>query len=377
MSISSCNKIIVDTLALEHNFQQIQRTVGPNTCVMAMVKSDGYGHGMVSSAAAFGRAGCTTFGVAELGEGVALRESGCSGEILTFVGFEHKYIDYLFSCELTPVIFSRTDLEAVSSAAEKKRKTLRLYIKFDCGMSRLGFKPDEAEKLLAWIKKQRYLNILGFITHFPASDDRGSRTTSEVFRQFCGACGTVAEKEGFTRSACNSGGTLYFSEAHGEMVRNGIALYGYYPDGGSGRASAPDGELRPAMSFASRILQINNVSAGSGISYGHTYIAERDMKLAVLPVGYSDGYMRTMSNRAEVLIRGRRAPVRGRICMNLCMADVSEIDGAAAGDEVILLGKQGNETIDADEIGGWCDTISYEILCAFGNNNERRNAERK
>jgi alanine racemase len=155
------------------------------------------------------------------------------------------------------------------------------------------------------------------------------------------------------------------------MVRVGISLYGYYPEGRAGRNGTADKGLRPVMSCLTRIIQVKTVAAGSGISYGHTYITDHETKLAILPIGYSDGLHRSLSNRAEVLIRGRRAPIRGRICMNMCMADISAIQEAAVGDEVVILGSQGTETIDADQIGEWSDTISYEVLCALGNNNQR------
>ncbi len=178
--------------------------------------------------------------------------------------------------------------------------------------------------------------------------------------------------DGFLTSSCNSGGALYFPAMHGSIVRSGIALYGYYPNGSAGRDEAGEKAFKPAMRFSTRVLQINRIKAGAGISYGHTFIAERDMELAVLPVGYSDGYPRMLSNRAEVLIAGRRAPIKGRVCMNLCMVDVTDIPDIAQGTEAVLLGSQGDDCIDADEIASWCGTISYEILCSLGNNNKRR-----
>ena len=341
--------------------------------MMAMIKSDAYGHGMTTAAQAFADAGCRIFGVAELGEGVDLRESGCRGDILIFLGFDHCYIDYIVSHELTPIVFSREDLVALSQAAVRGGRNVSFYLKYDCGMSRLGFKPEETGSLLAQIGALKNITLRGMVTHFPSSDDRVSENTHLVHKRFSMIRDMVGEGESLVFSACNSGGTLYFADAHENMVRCGIALYGYYPDGAAGRPGEGSQGLRPAMSYTTRVLQVNKIAAGAGVSYGHTYIAERDMKLAVLPVGYSNGYMRALSNRAQVIIRGQRVPIRGTVCMNMCMADVTDIDGVSAGDEVVLLGSQGNETIDADEIGTWCTTISYEILCALGNNNERVN----
>ena len=156
-----------------------------------------------------------------------------------------------------------------------------------------------------------------------------------------------------------------------EMVRPGISLYGYYPDGRAGQERAFGERLVPAMSYVSQVLQVKTVPAGTGVSYGHTYITPCESRLAIIPVGYEDGYFRSLSNRGEVLIRGCRAPIRGRICMNICIADVTGIHGVEAGDDVVLMGTQGRESITADEIAGWVGTISYEVLCLIGNNNER------
>jgi alanine racemase len=155
------------------------------------------------------------------------------------------------------------------------------------------------------------------------------------------------------------------------MVRPGISLYGYYPDAEVGVRRALGERLVPAMSFTTQVILVKTVPAGSGVSYGHTYITPSEMRLAVLPVGYEDGYLRSLSNLAEVLIKGRRAPVRGRICMNMCMVDITGIDGVEPGEEAVLLGVQGQDAITADEIAAWAGTISYEVLCLIGNNNER------
>ena len=358
MTISFFNKVVIQTELLQDNFRLLDELTGPQTDIMAMVKSDAYGHGLEVSAAAFAKGGCQKFGVAEIGEGIALRNSGCSGDILVFLGFDSRYVDDFFSHDLTPVLFTREDITSIASLAQQKDKIIPIYLKFDCGMSRLGFKPHEAPELFSLIDGYSQVKLAGIINHFPCSDDRRSRSSHDIYRLFSQIVETTSGTKIPAVSACNSGGILYFPEAHGELVRAGISLYGYCPDG-------------EAMSFVSRVLQINEVSRGAGISYGHTYIAEYDMKLAVLPVGYSNGYPRAVSNRAEVLINGKRAPIRGRVCMNLCMADVTAINDVNVGDEVVLLGSQGNQNIDADEIARWSNTISYEILCSLGNNNQR------
>ncbi len=371
MGISSLSRVLVNPAALGHNYRLISKRAGERVRVMGMVKSDGYGHGLVTAADAFARAGCTTFGVAEIAEGVALRESGCTGDIFILLGFDHVHIDYLFSHNLTPVIYNLQDLQQLSSAAKIRNEVIAVHLKFDCGMKRLGFEPAEAEGLREVLGAMETIKLTGIMSHFPCSDDRSSVSSTEVYRLFSGLFDVFDNTPGLVRSICNSGGTLYYPESHNEMVRPGISLYGYYPDGASGRENNAGETLEPAMHFSTRVLQVRDVARGSGISYGYTYRAEHDMKLAVLPVGYSNGYFRTLSNRAEVLIKGQRAPIRGRICMNLCMVEVTGITGVQQGDEVVLLGSQADDRIDADELAGWSDTISYEILCSIGNNNQR------
>lgn len=364
------NRVVIDPAALAHNYRCLMSRSAPGVRLMAMVKSDAYGHSMTRVAKLLGDHGCNLFGVAEMAEGVALRDSGCDGEIYTFLGFDPLDLDFLFSHDLTPVVFTIEDLERISEAQKRRGAKIDLHLKFDCGMSRLGFSPSEAAQVFA---KCRSLAIepVGIMSHFPCSDDRRSNNSAQVSEVFYHIDHHDPARRPLVKSICNSGGLLYQTASHGDMVRIGISLYGYYPDGSIGRKADDDQGLRPAMRCLSRIIQVKTVAAGSGISYGHTYIADREMKLAVLPFGYSDGYFRSMSNRAEVLIRGQRAPIRGRICMNMCMADISTIEGVEVGDEVVLLGSQGSETIDADEIGEWSGTISYEVLCALGNNNHR------
>ena len=368
--MTSFNKVIVDPAALIHNYHYLVGKTAPGVSLMAMVKSDAYGHSMTQVANLLGTSGCSLFGVAEVSEGVALREAGCNGEIFIFLGFDSCDVDYLFTHKLTPVVFTIEDLELISETQNKRNTDLKLYLKFDCGMSRLGFSPAEGAEVF---ERCRALAIkpFGIMSHFPCSDDRQSGNSELVADTFYQIGDHHSSAQPLVRSICNSGGLLYQPGSHGDMVRIGISLYGYYPDGRKGREAVFDQGLRPAMKCTTRIIQIKMVGPGTGISYGHTYITERETRLAVLPIGYSDGYFRTMSNKAEVLIQGRRAPIRGRICMNMCMADISGIKNVAVGDEVVLLGSQGNETIDADEIGSWGDTISYEVLCALGNNNHR------
>lgn len=362
---SSFNRVFIDCEALGHNFDLLRRNAA-EAGFLAMVKADAYGHGMVECSRHLEAKGCRMFGVAELREAVLLRQSGISSEIFSMIGFDHNDAGYFCEFDITPIVYDVPSLEALSRAAVKSGKTLPVHLKVDTGMNRLGVYLDGLQELLDNVKLLPGLRLGGIASHFPRADDRDSGSTAESLARFAEFRGLVPEETMY--HIANSGGILYFPESRCDMVRSGISLYGYYPEG---RENVEEGGLRPVMSFTTRVLQVKNVPAGSGVSYGHTYITERPTVLAVLPVGYEDGFSRLLSNCGEVLIRGKRAVVRGRICMNLCMVDVTDIEGAAAGDEVVVLGSQGDERITADEIAARTGTISYEVLCMIGNNNER------
>jgi len=336
-----------------------------------MVKGDGYGHGMVEAAGAFFEAGCRTFGVAELCEGVKLRQAGLEGEIFVMVGFLPEQAGHFFTSELTPVVFSSEAIHLLSDTAVALGREIGVHLKLDCGMSRLGVMPEEIDGFASLIRTLPGIRLAGLLSHFPEADNTNSPGTAQAFAVFSEACGRLSHEFTGIRHIANSGAVLNFPETVCDMGRSGIALYGYSPDGRAGNAGSGGARLRPAMTFSTRIAMVKEVPAGSGISYGRTYVTTRHTRLAVLPVGYEDGYPRCLSGSGEVLIHGRKVPLLGRICMNLCMADITDVEGVRAGDEAVLLGEQGDEKITADEIAAKAGTISYEILCMLGNNNER------
>ena len=370
-STRSFNQISVDPSALQANFRILQQKVGKNVRVMAMVKADAYGHGMVESASSFAKAGCDSFGVAEIQEGVELRCAGIQGQIFVLLGFQISQEQLFFDYDLTPVIFDFQALDLLSQAAVRRGKEIAVHLKVDCGMGRLGIMPSEFPGFLAHLERSPGISLAGIMSHFPMADDPSSRQTLEMFQRYKQVCAQASHRPLLLCHIANSGAVLYYPETCCDMVRLGISLYGYYPDGTHDKPHASGEKLVPAMSFTTQVIQVKSVPAGTGISYGHTFITGKETRLAVLPVGYADGFLRTLSNKAQVLIKGQRARIIGRICMNLCMADISGIEGVKAGDQVVILGSQGTETITADEIAAWMGTISYEVLCLFGNNNER------
>lgn len=371
LSSRSFNQVSIDSSALQVNFRILQQRVGRDIRVMAMVKADGYGHGMVEAATNFTRAGCDCFGVAEISEGISLRRAGIGGQIFVLLGFLPSQEQFFFDYDLTPVIVDHQALELLSQAAVRNGKRLAVHLKVDCGMGRLGIMPSELQEFLTHLGACPGLSLAGIMSHFPMADDPASRQTLAMYQHFKELCEQSLKVPPALCHIANSGAALYFPETFCDMVRPGISLYGYYPDGAKGRTDEGAATLVPAMTFTTQVVQVKSVPAGTGISYGHSFITDQKTRIAVLPVGYADGFLRTLSNKAQVLIKGQRARILGRICMNLCMADISAIQGVKTGDQVVLLGSQGTETITADEIAEWMGTISYEVLCLFGNNNER------
>lgn len=371
LNTHSFNQVVISREALCHNYRLLQRRAGQQR-ILAMVKADAYGHSMLEVAEILSSIGCTDFGVAEVCEGVCLRQSGIEGNIFIFLGFAPSNVPLLFDHQLTPVIYDLKSAQALSEEAQRRRETITVHLKVDCGMTRLGIYPEELNAFATALSKLPGVVLEGVASHFPRSDEQDSDHTLRQLERFSALRYQRSESCAEVWHTANSGGILYFPKSRCDMVRAGIALYGYYPDGFSDKALQAPPQLQPVMSFVTRVLQVKSVPAGVGISYGHTYTTDCECRIAVLPVGYEDGLSRSLSNVGEVLIGGERASIRGRICMNLCMVDVTHIDEVKAGDEVVILGKQGCEQISADEIAGWMESISYEVLCLFGNNNERK-----
>ncbi len=372
---TSFNIVKINGTALQKNYSIIQKRAGAGTPVMAMVKADAYGHGMVLAAKAFEKAGCRIFGVAELREAVLLRQAGIQGDVYVTIGFAGEDAGLIFQYNLIPVIYGYEAAQALSAKAVELGREIAVHIKVDSGMSRLGIFPADISTFLDTVSNLQGIKIAGLMSHFPEADNPASPSTLKNFESFAAACKVLKDKFGGICHIANSGAVLNFPDTHCDMVRAGIALYGYHPAGRVEPDNSPAGSLIPAMSFSSRILQVKTLPAGTGISYGHIFRTQRQTRLAVVPVGYEDGYSRSLSNKGQVLVHGHRVPIRGRICMNMCMVEVSGLDEVRAGDEVVLLGRQGRENITADDIAEGMGSISYEVLCLLGNNNQREYIE--
>lgn len=374
MAATSYNTILIDLSALVANFKAIQGSVGPGAQVLAMVKSDAYGHGLIQAAKALAAVGASHFGVAEIEEGIALRQAGISGTVLVFLGSEDA--EALIVHQLTPVVFDLGNLECLAAQASRRQASIGVHLKIDVGMGRFGILPAEVPAFTAAIRNLPGIHLAGILSHFPQADQDAGMTCRQ--NQEFGRLHEAIDQAGgpgggVVAHIANSAAIMGCPESIHNLVRPGIALYGCYP--ADTPACLAQLDLAPVMSFQTVILQIKEVPAGYGVSYGHLHVTQRPSRLAVLPVGYADGYLRSLTGQAQVLIRGQRAPVCGRICMNACVVDITDIPAAQVGDPVVLMGKQAGPAaigeISAAEIAGWMKTIHYEVLCLFGNSNQR------
>lgn len=355
----------VDLSALLHNLGQVRKCVGINCRILAVVKANAYGHGAAPVASALAAAGVSMLGVAWVQEGIELRKSGVRLPILIMAGATAEEMGAVLSHRLTPVLYDPAQVLALERLARKRNRRVKVHIKIDTGMGRLGVSSKgQVQDLVNALHRSPHLVAEGAMTHM-AEDGLEHRAFTQqqlaLFQQTL----DLFKKEGINipiRHSANSSMTLDHPEAHFEMVRPGIMLYGYLPS----RNLARPVDLKPAMTLKTRILHLKQVSKGTSISYGRTFIAQKESLIVILPVGYADGLPRLLSNKGHVLIHSRRFPIVGRVCMDMTMVDVTGCEDVRVGDEVTLIGCQGQEAIGADEIASQAGTIAYEILCGIG-----------
>jgi alanine racemase len=356
----------IDLDALTHNIGEVRSRIGGGLRTMLVVKADAYGHGAVEVSRVAVAGGIDMLGVATLHEGIELRQAGIDAPVLILSPPMEDETDGIVEYDLSCTVPSLAIARAISRAARARGGSALVHVEVDTGMGRSGVILDEALPFVAAVSKLPDLTLEGVFTHFPSSDDDPDYTESQV-RSFCTLLDRLARKgvEVPIRHAANSGAILGVPSSFGSplnMVRPGIVVYGLRPS-----LPASDGfALAPVMSFKSRIAQLRELPAGHPVSYGRTYTTPRALRVAVVPVGYGHGYSWRLSNSAEVLIRGYRAPVVGRVTMDVTMVDIDAIPAAAVGDEVVLFGSQGTETITVDEVAARVGTINYEVICGIG-----------
>lgn len=353
--------IEIDKSALLYNHDRI-RTLLPNGCaVMAVVKADAYGHGATEVASLLSdRVEC--FGVASVYEAMELRKNGIENDILILGGTEEELFPELAEYDIMPSIFDLRAAEALSAAAVGKKAGC--FIAIDTGMSRIGFSDDQTG--FECVKKAAELSnieIKGIFSHFARADEADKTSALDQLSRFAGFVGRL-EAAGISvgrRCLSNSAGIMELDAAF-DMVREGIILYGIYPSDEVDRSRI---SLHPVLSLRTRVELVKSVPAGTGVSYGHICVTERATKIATLCAGYADGVPRLLSNCGSVLLRGKRAPIIGRVCMDQMMVDVTDIPGVEAGDVATIIGRDGDAYISVDEIADEAQTISYEILCSL------------
>jgi alanine racemase len=353
----------IDHRALRWNLRQIRALVGPRVKILSMVKANGYGHGAVAVAKTLADAGTDAFGVATVEEGMELRGARIAQPILVLAGVYLEQLEQFVKNRLTPVIHEVGTLKALDRQLQRSNETLAVEIEIDTGMGRIGFPATEIKAWLPVLARCKAVKLQGVFSHFSDAERANERVTrkqlvffNQVLRLLAGA--RVIHQ---TSHMAKSAALITEPNSHFSMVRPGLILYGMYP----ATALKKRIDLKPVLRWQTRIIQLKHVNAGTSIGYGRTFVAQRDSLIATLPVGYADGYRRLFSNRAQVLVRGKRAPVIGRVSMDLTTIDVTDIRNIQQGDEVVLLGRQGGAEIGADEIAGWANTISYEIFTSI------------
>jgi alanine racemase len=353
----------VDLGALEFNYRQIKKRIPKDVKLLAVVKADAYGHGAVPICLRLEKLGVEYLGVAIPEEGVELRRGGVRTPILVLGGIFGSEVDPIFRFRLTPVIFKKDSLRILSREAERRKRKVKVHLKVDTGMGRLGVPLNLWSDFLREVTRFPRIETEGILSHFAMTDEEKGFTRNQ-WRAFQEAV-KIARASGIGcpyLHMANSAILTTFPAYAAGLVRPGIMLYGSYPTPAF-RSLIP---LKPVMTLKTHIHFLKSVPAGTRISYGGMFEAKRKSLIATLPIGYADGYSHRLSNHGEVLIHGKRAPVVGKVCMDFIMVDVTHIRHVSVGDEVILMGRQGKEQITPEEIAEKINSISYEVLCSIG-----------
>jgi alanine racemase len=346
--------------AIAQNVKNIKKLIGEKKELMAVVKGNAYGHDILEVSPVVLENGATRLAVARLEEAIFLRKAGITVPILVLGLPLKQQTEFLVSYDITPAVCEFEIIEKLSESAVQMNKMTKIHLKVDTGMGRIGIFPYDVLRFIKRMKALKNVEIEGIFTHFSVADEKDKFYTEEQFRKFIEIL-TILEKEGIKipiKHVGNSATLLDLPHMWLDMVRPGIAIYGLYPS----KEVKKTINLIPAQQFKTKIVFIKELPLGESISYGRTYITKRRMRVASLPVGYADGYNRLLSNQGEVLVRGQRVPIIGRVCMDQCVIDVTNLTQVEIGDEVVLWGRQGEEMITVEEIAQKIRTINYEIV---------------
>ncbi|MBI5894180.1 MAG: alanine racemase [Deltaproteobacteria bacterium] len=350
----------IDLDAIRYNYLQLKKQLAEGVNILAVVKADAYGHGAVQAAKTLEEIGCRYFGVAILEEAVELRDAGIKSDILILGGIYNEQTADVIKYNLTPVVFDSETVISLNSAAKGK---IKIHVKIDTGMGRLGLLPNQVAGFFKGLKDLKNIEIEGVLTHLAEIDEDERGFSGGQMDLFLKAI-DIIKGMGFDplfKHIANSAATVNLPSTHFNLVRPGIMLYGSYPV----KILKKMIDLKPVMRLATRIIQIKKIPIGHSVSYGRQFVADRESIIATVPIGYGDGYPRHLSNKGEMLVRGARAKVAGVVCMDLTMLDVTDIKDVCEGDEVTVIGRDGGEEIAVEEIAEKAETIPYEILCGI------------
>ncbi|MFA6271557.1 MAG: alanine racemase [Patescibacteria group bacterium] len=357
----------IDSRALKYNLAKFRELTGPEVLLMPIIKSNAYGHGIVEVANILSDSGVDYLGVVNGTEALLLRNKALNNPILVLSYFEKRQIKELIERNIDLVVYDFDTAEEISKIASTLNIIAKIHIKVDTGTSRLGILAEEAADFVEKCSKLSMVEIIGVFTHFADSENNDWDFTNsqiEKFRNLLFSLQRMGIKIPIPHAAC-SAATLVSANTHFNMVRVGIATYGLWPSENNKitvRKKFPDFELQPVLSWKTRIIQIKHLPKGSLIGYGCSYKLKKDSMIAILPIGYNEGYSRQLSNKGTVLVGGKKCPVIGKVCMNLTIIDVSNVDSVAAGDEVTIIGRQGKQEITADQIAIDTKSINYEVV---------------
>lgn len=356
----------IDLDNLAHNIKEVRKNTKEDAMVTAVVKANGYGHGSVDIARTFLENGADRLAVAILTEGIEMRQAGIKEPLLILGYTPPTQYGKLFEYDLIQTIYNYEEAKILSNMAVELEKTVKIHIKIDSGMGRIGFLPNEKSiEDIVKISKLPNINIEGIYTHFAKADEKDKAYTKEQYKRFGEVLKALEENkvEIPIKHVSNSATIIDLPDFNLNMVRAGVMMYGLYPSNEVNKESI---KLKPAMTLKARISNLKTVDKGVGISYGQVFKTEKESKIATLPLGYADGFTRMLSGKAEVFINGQRADVVGNICMDQCMVDVSHIEDVKLGDEVIIFGHGKEEYPHVNEIAEKIGTINYEIVCMVG-----------
>ena len=344
----------IDLSAIGHNIGAIKEAMG--TDVMAIVKANAYGHGLVPVARAALSGGANALGVALLQEGLTLRSAGIESPIVVLGPALPDQANALINANLSQVVSDASQIEALAKAEKKENRAAQVHLKIDTGMGRVGTAPQNAPELAQQIADDPHLILEGLATHIAWECENLDHTRTQI-ACFTNCLAQMAHLKPRWRHVANSVTAVHVAQARFDLVRAGLLLYGIPPSGGAGNLC-----LRPALSLHARITQVRGLLPGQKLSYGGTFTVQRPSRIALLPLGYADGYNRRLSNCAHALVRGQACPVVGTVCMDLTLIDVTDVPGIAPGEPVVLLGQMGHQRITVGDLAQWMDGIPHEVV---------------